>query len=237
VAKNPSATWYFNDWENDPALKTCSLAAQGLWKRLICIAARSPEHGVVQIESQHSGLPHGLTLIASAVGRPPEEIAPLIDELLSSGTASRDRKGRLFCRKMVRAAALSAKRAVSGKLGADVTNGKRTTKEDLPRQTPRQTGGPSRLPSFESSSHKPSQDIAARASASPDGPPRPPLPDTAKWAARLDGYQPWLGIRTWQPSWGPIPDSAGHNPLIPSRLLAEWREKNRVEMAKLRSAA
>ena len=78
---------------------------------------------------------------------------------------------------------------------------------------------------------------AARASASPDGPPRERLPDSAKWAARLDGYRPWEGVRTWHASWGLPPDSAGHNPLIPARLLAEWREKNRVEMEKLRSAA
>ncbi len=132
--KNPSATFYWNDWENDEALKACSLAAQGLWMRLLCIAARSPEHGVVQIGSLTCGLPDGLAQIASAVGRPPQEIAPLIDELLSSGAASLDRKQRIMSRRMVKAVALHKKRSVAGKIGADVTNGKTTGKGGLPRQ-------------------------------------------------------------------------------------------------------
>ncbi len=55
------------------------------------------------------------------------------------------------------------------------------------------------------------------------------LPDTAKWAARLDQWKPWLphgperGI--WKPFWGPRPDSAGRNPLIPAELLKAWRSK------------
>lgn len=237
MAKNPSTTWYFNDWENDEKLKACSLAAQGLWMRLLGIAARSPEPGVVQIGSLTLGLPDGLAHIALAVGRPPEEIAPLIDELTTSGAASLDRKRRLVNRRMVRAAALSAKRAISGKLGAEATHGKHERKEDLPSKP---AGKPRALQdSFPSNplNHGSTSSVAARASASPDGPPRSQLPDSAKWSERLAGYQPWLGIRPWQPTWGLPPDSAGHNPLIPPKMLAEWREKNRLEMAKLRSAA
>jgi len=71
---------------------------------------------------------------------------------------------------------------------------------------------------------------AASASASPDGPTRPRLPDSAKWAERLDSYKPWLPMDDprrgkWQPSWGLNPDSAGRNPLIPAELLAAWRAK------------
>jgi len=33
---------------------------------------------------------------------------------------------------------------------------------------------------------------AASASAGPDGPPRPRLPESAKWAERLNSYNPWL---------------------------------------------
>tara|TARA_R110000822_G_C15120646_1_gene473952 strand:+ start:22 stop:738 length:717 start_codon:yes stop_codon:yes gene_type:complete len=71
---------------------------------------------------------------------------------------------------------------------------------------------------------------AASASASPDGPPRPRLPDSAKWAKRLESYNPWLPMDDpargkWQPSWGLNPDSAGRNPHIPPDLLAAWRAK------------
>lgn len=237
TAKNPSDTWFYNDWENDEALKACSLAAQGLWMRLLCIAARSPERGVVQIGSLNFSLPGGLTQIASAVGRPLEEIAPLIDELVSSRAASLDRKKRITNRRMVRVSALAAKRSEAGKIGAAARYGKERESGVCHGKGDGKPLPSSSLHPPNSSPHGSTSTVAARASASPDGPPRERLPDSAKWAARLDGYRPWEGIRAWQPSWGPIPDSAGHNPLIPSRLLADWRERNRVEMEKLRSAA
>lgn len=242
MAKNPSTTFYFNDWENDPELKTCSLAAQGLWMRLLVIAARSPEHGVVQIGDLTCSLPDGLAHIALAVGRPLPEIAPLIDELLSSGAASQDRKKRITCRRMIRAAALSGKRAISGRKGAEVTNGRTITIPPLPRQTPRQppqqTAGPSRLQDFESSSHGSTITDAARASASPDGPPRSQLLQEAgsgsKWRERLDGYRPWEGKRTWHAFWGLPPDSSGYNPLIPTEMLKAWQARYAAEIAKLK---
>lgn len=151
--KNPSASFYWNDWDNDEALRACSLAAQGLWMRLLGIAARSPEHGVVQIGNLTCSLPEGLTHIAFAVGRPLQEIAPLIDELLSSGAASLDRKKRVYCRRMVRAAALHEKRSAAGKNGAAVTNGNNKTNQVLARQTGRQTfGKPPPLHDFKTSS-------------------------------------------------------------------------------------
>lgn len=64
---------------------------------------------------------------------------------------------------------------------------------------------------------------AVCASASPDGPPRTRLPDTAKWAERLNGYRPWEGKTQWSPTWGLRPDSPGRNPLIPPNMLAAWR--------------
>lgn len=139
--KNPSASFYWNDWDNDAELKTCSLAAQGLWMRLLVIAARSPEHGVVQIGSLTCSHPEGLAHIALAVGRPLQEIAPLIDELLSSGAASLDRRKRIINRRMVRAAALHEKRSAAGRNGAAVTNGNNKTNQVLARQTGRQTSG------------------------------------------------------------------------------------------------
>lgn len=226
MSKNPSTTFYFNDWEDDKKLKLCSLAAQGLWMRLLCIAARSPERGVVQIEGLNSGLPEGLAHIALAVGRPPEEIAPLIDELISSGTADRDRKRRLVNRRMIAAAALSGKRAEVGRLGADVTNGKRERKPGLPQQTHRQTSAPSSLQDSRYSSHGDTMTEAPRASASPDGPPRTGLlTSDEKWTNRLLAYDPSRIRATWSPEWGLPPDSPGTGKLIPAHLVQWWKAR------------
>lgn len=243
MAKNPSTTFYFNDWENDEKLRLCSLAAQGLWMRLLCIAARSPEPGIVQTGTFDMSPPHGLTLIASAVGQPPDVINPLIDELLTSGAASRDRQGRIYCRRMVRAASLSLKRSEAGRNGAAVTNGKRWRKDDLSRQTvgkpPDKPVASSRLQDFESSSHGEISDSAARATACPDGPPRSrQYPDSAKWAERLAAFKPWLAERPWKPEWGPPPDSSGTpNPLIPALMLKAWKVLYAGKMGQQRSVA
>lgn len=78
-------------------------------------------------------------------------------------------------------------------------------------------------------SHGEISTAAASASASPDGPPRSQqLPDSAKWAERLDQFKPWLphGERgQWPATWGLRPDSSGRNPLIPPALYAAWRAK------------
>lgn len=134
--KNPSATFFWNDWDNDEALKACSLAAQGLWMRMLCIAARSPEPGVVMIGGFPAGRSDIEPRIAAVVGKPLAEVNALIDELLTSGAADLDRKKRIVNRRMVRAAALHNKRSISGKLGAQVSAENRKRKEDLPEQKP-----------------------------------------------------------------------------------------------------
>ena len=224
--KNPSTKWYFNDWDGDNNLKACSLAAQGLWMRMLCIAARSPEPGVVQIGDQPLKHPDGLAPLALAVGRPFEEIAPLIDELLRFGVADRDRSGRLKNRRMVRDVERSAKMARNGAKGAAVTHGKHERNEGLPSK-PR--GKPLALhdsnTSYSSSHGETGTDPAcAGAEGEVD-------PHRAKWAARLAGYRPWEGLTEWSARWGLRPDSAGDNPTIPKDLLATWRAEWRAARA------
>lgn len=87
-------------------------------------------------------------------------------------------------------------------------------------------------------SHGDNQTDAARAVGDPGGPPPPrSLPDTAKWQERLADFKPWLGRRTWQPFWGPPPDSLQRNPTLElyPNLLKAWREE--YEAAKARGEA
>jgi len=74
----------------------------------------------------------------------------------------------------------------------------------------------------------------ARESAS-SAPPPIRLPDTAKWAERLANFDAF-GDRRWSPTRGPPPDSSGNdNPLIPPRLLAEWKAEHAQKLATLRA--
>ena len=94
----PWSKFYWSDWENDPALRVCSLDAQGLWMRLLCIAAKSNPTGFIVI----AGRPCSSTDIALLTGVSEKEVEKLLDELSRNGVFSRDVKGRIFCRRMVR---------------------------------------------------------------------------------------------------------------------------------------
>lgn len=107
---------------------------------------------------------------------------------------------------------------------------------ELPPQ--REEGGGRNKPRGGACSPAPQQESpvdAASASASPGGPPRPPLPDTGKWIERLAGYRPWEGKSLWQPFWGPRPDSMQKPSMIPPGMHRTWLAE--YEAAKRRGEA
>jgi hypothetical protein len=183
--KNPASTFFWNDWENDPELKACSLAAQGLWMRCLCIAARSTEPGVVLVKGQPSDRKDLPGVLARLVGQPAETLAPLLDELIATETASIDRKGRLICRRMVRAAAVSQKRSVSGGLGAEVTNDKKRGKRGLPTENGGKSPGNS---AGEDDAKPPGKRSASSILQSSDSLNPTPSPGAAR-----RGTEPWVG--------------------------------------------
>ncbi len=74
---------------------------------------------------------------------------------------------------------------------------------------------------------------AARASASPDGPPHARLPDSAVWAERLAEYEPWNGKHRWP--WGAPPDAVGRrNPSLTETQIAAWEAKRDAAIAAAR---
>lgn len=85
-------------YDNEPTLRLCSWAAQGVWPRLLKLMWFSPERGYLL-------LPGGAPTIAELAelwGKPPESIPPLICELEARGVCSRDARGVLYCRRMAR---------------------------------------------------------------------------------------------------------------------------------------
>jgi len=104
---HPWSKFFWADWESDEGLRQCSLAAQGLWMRMLCICAKSDRHGYLLINGTHLDVPG----LATAVSRPATEVAPLLDELDRWGVFSRNSKGQILSRRMVR----DAKKSADGK--------------------------------------------------------------------------------------------------------------------------
>lgn len=136
--KNPYSTVFWNDIEHDEKLKTCSLAAKGLWLfNMLPAAARSPEYGVVIIGDWPSRLEGDLPMVlANVAGQSRDVIEALLEELVMSGTASVDDQGRVFNRRMVKERKLSQARSESGRRGALSRWGEQGAGENTPDGKP-----------------------------------------------------------------------------------------------------
>lgn len=93
----PWAKFHWAAYENDVDLDMCSLAAQGLWMRLLCFMARAETYGYLV----HRGKAPGLDRISCIVRKPPKVIEPLLRELEKAGVFDRDENGVIFSRRLV----------------------------------------------------------------------------------------------------------------------------------------
>lgn len=107
--------FYWSDWESDPALRLCSYAAQGLWMRMLCIAAAHDPIGYVAVAGR--GLNE--TALARVTGGTESEVRDLLGELDRNGVFSRDRTGRIYSRRMVADAKRAAIARKNGKNGGN----------------------------------------------------------------------------------------------------------------------
>ena len=113
-------TWtkfFWSDWESDPALRHCSLAAQGLWMRMLCIAAAHDPIGYVAVAGR--GLDE--TSLARMTGCQESEATILLGELDRNGVFSRDRHGRIYNRRMIDDAKKASIARKNGKNGGNPT--------------------------------------------------------------------------------------------------------------------
>jgi hypothetical protein len=93
--KLPWGMFYWSDYAGDPKLRLCSLAAQGLWMRMLCIAAEHDGYVAVNDEALDD------EALASIVGKPVEQVSECVAELERRGVFSRDRRGVVFSRRMI----------------------------------------------------------------------------------------------------------------------------------------
>ena len=96
--KNPWGKFFWADWLSDPKLKLCSLSAQGLWMRMLCIAAEAKPVGYVILEGNALGAPE----LAAECGKPLREVTLALAELQRWGVFSVDRRGRIYSRRMIK---------------------------------------------------------------------------------------------------------------------------------------
>jgi hypothetical protein len=95
---DPWSKFFWSDWEADQGLRLCSLSAQGLWMRMLCVCARHDPKGYLAI----NGHPLTVDAIARLAGVAETEAGSLLEELERNGVFSRNRSGCIFSRRMVR---------------------------------------------------------------------------------------------------------------------------------------
>ena len=104
MKKLPWLQFYTGDWESD-AVAGCSLAAQGLWLRMMCIAHKSERYGYL-VQNGSSIPPES---IARRCGCTLEQYDSLLSELLRAGVPSTSADGTLYSRRMVKDASTRTK--------------------------------------------------------------------------------------------------------------------------------
>lgn len=93
--------FYWSDWESDEALNACSPSAQALWMRMLCIMAKRGGYLVIAANKL------GPADLAQRQGWPVADVTIWWEELRKWEVFSVDVRGRVFCRRMVRAAKLA----------------------------------------------------------------------------------------------------------------------------------
>lgn len=97
MPKRPSFQFYPGDWLRD-GISGCSLAAQGLWLRMMIVMHDSPRYGRLCLPS---GKPMPNEMLARHVGVTKDICVTLLDELKNAGVPSQDSDGIFFSRRMV----------------------------------------------------------------------------------------------------------------------------------------
>ena len=109
--KAPGFWFYTADYEKD--VQILSLAAQGLWGRMLCWMSDNEDHrGFCEAAN---GVPLPLDAIAAKVGRSKSEVKRCLEEMERFGIFSRDDRGCIYSRRMARDTHISEVRKAAAK--------------------------------------------------------------------------------------------------------------------------
>lgn len=123
VDGRPAFQLYVKDYLIDPNLGACTLAAQGLWMRMLCMMFQAPERGCLVYSDAHDVVrPVEALRLARMVGCAVDEVEGLLDELKREGVCSVEaERGVIYNRRMRAEAeetmAISRSRKVAGAKG------------------------------------------------------------------------------------------------------------------------
>lgn len=137
MSKRRWSKFWWQDHERDAALRLCSLAAQGLWVRLLCLMHEAEPYGYLCLNG-HPAQPRQLALM---VGVPERQLTRLMAELGKASVFSTTPEGCIFSRRLVRDRLVSDQGAAWGRTGG---NPRLQTQPD-PTPTPPPHTGPAGL--------------------------------------------------------------------------------------------
>jgi len=117
--KRPAFQFYPGDWRKDVELRSCSLAARGLWIDLMAVMHDCEPYGHLAL----NGRPMTLPQIAGQIsGASAQEIKRLLSELIENGVARTTDSGLIYSKRMVEDEDLRERRANGGQAGAEHGN-------------------------------------------------------------------------------------------------------------------
>ena len=113
--KRPSFQFYPGDWMRDTSLRSCSIAARGLWIDMICLMHEGYPYGTLKVNLKVILPP----TLARMVGCTLDELLPLLTELETAGVFSRDDAGCIYSRRMMQDETVRQARAEGGRMGGN----------------------------------------------------------------------------------------------------------------------
>lgn len=110
--KRPAFQFYPDKWMTDQELRSCSIAARGMWADMLCMAHLSEPYGHLTVNGKRKTDAQIINAISGAT-------RALLTELETAGVFSRTDDGTIYSRRMVRDEAMRKVRGEGGELGAE----------------------------------------------------------------------------------------------------------------------
>ncbi|QDH17429.1 hypothetical protein [Swingsia samuiensis] len=107
--------FWWQDWQRDPALRMCSIAARGLWMDMLCLMHDANPQGHLLV----NGKQPTIRQMAVIFGATSDEVSSAISELEEAGVFSKTDDGVIFSRRMVREKTASEEAYNNGKKGGN----------------------------------------------------------------------------------------------------------------------